>query len=115
MKGARGQTSCSWGLQAPPALALPLAEADVNARGREAKVALLGLDQVPAGEGCTQELQWKGCGARWPRDKACRAVGQGTTHLSFTCQRKMVWGPQPGCSLRKFPSLQGRGGAGERT
>ena len=76
MKGARGQTSCSWGLQAPPALALPLAEADVNARGREAEGALLGLDQVPAGEGCTQELQWKGCGARWPRDKVCRAVGQ---------------------------------------
>lgn len=30
----------------------------------------------------------------------------GTTNLSFTCQRKTVWGPQPGCSLRKFPSLQ---------
>lgn len=41
-------------------------------------------------------------------------VGPGTTHLSFTCQRKMVWGPQPVCSLRKFPSLQGqsRGRAG---
>lgn len=36
-------------------------------------------------------------------------VEPGTTHLSFTCQRKMVWGPQPGCSLRKFPSLQMQG------
>lgn len=43
-------------------------------------------------------------------------AGLGTTHLSFTCQRKMVGGPQPGCSLRKFPSLQrqSRGMAGGR-
>lgn len=51
MKGARVQTSCSWGLQTPPALTLPLAEADVDARGREAEGALLWLDQVPAGRG----------------------------------------------------------------
>lgn len=42
-------------------------------------------------------------------------MGLGTTHLSFTCQRKMVWGPQPGCSLRKFPSLQRGCRAGEKS
>jgi hypothetical protein len=51
MKGARVQTSCSWGLQAPPALTLPLTEADVNARCRETEGALLWLNQVPMGKG----------------------------------------------------------------
>lgn len=51
MKGARVQTSCSWGLQAPPALTLPLTEADVNARGGEAEGALLRFNQVPVGKG----------------------------------------------------------------
>lgn len=111
MKGARGQTSCSRGLQTTPALALPLAEADVDARGREAEGALLGLDQVPAGEGCAQGLRWPdGPGTRTAGQQDRHRAGLGTTHLSFTCQRKMVWGPQPGCSLRKFPSLQGWAG-----
>lgn len=51
MKGARVQTSCSWGLQAPPALTLTLSETNVNARGRETEGALLWLNQVPVGKG----------------------------------------------------------------
>lgn len=75
MKGARVQTSCSWGLQAPPALTLPLPEADVDARGRETEGALLRLDQVPEGKGCTQELRWTGCLASWARETEPR-VGE---------------------------------------
>lgn len=47
---------------------------------------------------------------RWSPGWEWHSGGLGTTHLSFTCQRKMVWGPQPGCSLRKFPSLQRQSG-----
>lgn len=47
MKGARVQTSCSWGLQSTPALTLPLPEADIDAGGRETERTLLWLNQVP--------------------------------------------------------------------
>ena len=80
MKGARGQTSCSRGLQAPPALALPLAEADVDARGRDAEGALLGLDQVPAGEGCTQGLRWPDGPGTWTAGQQDRQRGGAGHH-----------------------------------
>lgn len=47
-----------------------------------------------------------GAGDTEPKVAGGQGAGPGTTHLSFTCQRKTVWGPQPGCSLRKFPSLR---------
>lgn len=111
-EGARGQTSCSRGLQASPALTLPLSEADVNPRGRETESALLWLNQVPVGKGkCHRRpVMW----ARQNPESIGTLQGLGTTHLSFTCQRKMVWGPQPGCSLRKFPSLHRQSRVRER-
>lgn len=74
MKGARVQTSCSWGLQAPPALTLPLSEADVNARGREAEGALLWLNQVPVEKGSTQELRQSGGLTRRAREMEPRVA-----------------------------------------
>lgn len=48
------QTSCSRGLQASPALTLPLAEADVDARDGKAESTQLGLNQIPVRKGGTQ-------------------------------------------------------------
>lgn len=94
------QTLCSWGLQAPPALTLPLPQADVDSRGCEAEGALFWHNQVPEGKtevrdfGEVQGVGLDGPGRPSPgRDRL--SGGLGTTHLSFTCQRKMVWGPQP--------------------
>lgn len=111
MKGARVQTSCSWGLQSPPALTLPLPEADIDARGRETERTLLWLNQVPVREKLSSEIANEaGVMLEQAREMETQVretvMGLGTTNLSFTCQRKMVWGPQPGCNLRKFPSLQ---------
>lgn len=103
------QTSCSRGLQSPPALTLPLPEADIDSRGRETECTLLWLNQVPVKEKLSSETSGEAGKAEQARDRNPSETSRsrlGTTHLSFTCQRKMVWGPQPGCSLRKFPSLQ---------
>lgn len=119
MKGARVQTSCSRGLQSPPALTLPLPEADIDSRGRETERTLLWFNQVPVKEKLSSETLGEAGEAEQAREMGTQVrpavMGLGTTHLSFTCQRKMVWGPQPGCSLRKFPSLQRQSRGGGRT
>lgn len=70
-EGSSWADSCSRGLQTTPALALPLAEADVDARGREAEGALLGSIRFLQGKAVPRGLR-----GQTPRDVDCRAAGQ---------------------------------------
>lgn len=113
------QTSCSRGLQSPPALTLPLPEADIDSRGRETECTLFWFNQVSVKEKPSSETSGEAGEAEQAQEMGAQVraavMGLRTTHLSFTCQRKMLWGPQPGCSLRKFPSLQRQSRGGGRT
>lgn len=83
MKGARVQTSCSRGLQSPPALTLPLPEADVNSRGRETERTLLWFNQVPVQEKFSSETSGEAGEAAQGREMGSRvraAAGDGAGH-----------------------------------
>ena len=90
------QTSCSRGLQSPPALTLPLPEADIDSRGRETERTLLWFNQVSVKEKLSSETSGETGEAEQAREMGAQVraavTGLRTTHLSFTCHRKMVWG-----------------------